>query len=176
MIRIALLVAAARLALLPTSGAAQDVTYDYDKGADFASFKTYAWVKGTPVADELNDKRIVDAIDTQLAGKGFTKVEADANPDVLVAYHASFNRDLAINGFNRGWGGYRFGPGRTGTARVDQIVVGTLVVDLVNAKTKTIVWRGVATKDLDPHASPEKRDKNINKAAEKLFKNYPPKK
>jgi hypothetical protein len=92
---------------------------------------------------------------------------------VLVAYHASFSRDLEINGYASGWGGYRWGPARTGTARVEQVTVGTLVIDLVNAKSNTIVWRGIATKDLDPKASPEKRDKNINKAAEKLFKNYP---
>ena len=172
--RIATLVTAASLALLTTTAMAQDVTYDYDKGADFSGLKTYAWVRGTPVNDELNHKRIVNAIDAQLAAKGFTKVEAGANPDVLVAYHASFNRDLQVTGFNTGWGGYRFGPGGTGSARVDQIVVGTLIVDLVDAAKKTIVWRGVATKDLDPNASPEKREKNINKAAEKLFKNYPP--
>jgi Domain of unknown function (DUF4136) len=173
--RIATLVAAASLTLLTTTAMAQDVTYDFDKGTDFSQLKTYAWVRGTPVNDELNHKRIVDAIDAQLAAKGLVKVEAGANSDLLVAYHASFNRDLQINGFNTGWGGYRFGPGRTGTARVDQIVVGTLVVDMVNAKTKTIVWRGVATKDIDTKASPEKRDKNIKKATEKLFKNYPPK-
>jgi hypothetical protein len=173
--RIATLIAAASLTLLTTTAMGQDVTYDYDKAADFSRLKTYAWVRGTPVTDELNHKRIVNAIDAQLAAKGFTKVEAGANPDVLVAYHASFNRDLQVTGFNSGWGGYRFGPGRVGSARVDQIVVGTLIVDLVDAANKTIVWRGVATKDLDPNASPEKRDKNINKAAEKLFKNYPPK-
>ena len=173
--RIATLIAAASLTLLTTTAMGQDVTYDYDKAADFSRLKTYAWVRGTPVNDELNHKRIVNAIDAQLAAKGFTKVEAGANPDVLVAYHASFNRDLQVTGFNRGWGGYRFGPGRVGSARVDQIVVGTLIVDLVDAANKTIVWRGIATKDLDPNASPEKRDKSINKAAEKLFKNYPPK-
>ena len=57
---------------------------------------------------------------------------------------------------------------------MDEILVGTLVVDVVDAKTKTIVWRGTATKDVDTKASAEKRDKNINRAAEKLFKNYPP--
>jgi hypothetical protein len=161
------LVAAASL-MLTAPVLAQDVSYDYDRTTDFTQLKTYAWVDGSNLKDELNHKRIVDAIDTQLRAKGMTRVQVSDNPDVLVAYHASFNRDLEINGY----GGYRWGPGLR-SARVEQVTVGTLVVDLVNAKTKTIVWRGVARKDLDPDASPEKRDKNINKAAQKLFKNYP---
>lgn len=173
--RIATLIGIAGLALA-TSGYAQDISYDYDKTTDFTQLKTYAWVRWTNVSDELNHKRIVDALEAQLAAKGLVKVEASANPDVLVAYHTSFSKDLEINGSASGWGGYRFGPSRTGSARVQEVVIGTLIVDMVNAKTNTIAWRGVAAKELDANASPEKRDKNINKAAEKLFKNYPAKK
>lgn len=174
--RFAIAVSTAGLALLGTTALAQTVTYDFDKAADFAAFKTYTWVRGTPLNDELNHKRIVNAVDAQLAAKGFTKVEPGANPDVLVAYHATFNKNLQINGFSTGWGGYRFGGNRSGTARVDELLIGTLVVDMVDAKTRSIVWRGSATKEIDVKASPEKREKNINKAAEKLFKNYPPEK
>jgi hypothetical protein len=53
-------------------------------------------------------------------------------------------------------------------------VTGTLIVDLVDARTGTIVWRGTITKEINPKAKPEQRDKTINRAAEKLFKNYPP--
>jgi hypothetical protein len=173
--RIATLVSAG-LALLGTTAFAQTVTYDYDKAADFAGFKTYVWVRGTPLNDEINHKRIVDAIDAQLTSKGLAKVEASADPHVLVAYHATFDRDLQISGFSSGWGGYRLGPNRSGSARVDKILTGTLAVDLMDAKTRDIVWRGMASKEVDVKASPEKREKNINKAAEKLFKNYPPKK
>lgn len=44
----------------------------------------------------------------------------------------------------------------------------------MDAKTGSIVWRGVASKEIDTKASPEKRDKNLRKAAEKLLKSYPP--
>lgn len=172
--RIPTLVGAA-VALLASTTLAQTITYDFDKAADFTRYKTYAWVRGTPLNDELNHKRIVNAVDTQLATKGLGKVEVSANPDLLVAYHASFNKNLQINGFSTGWGAYRFGANRSGSARVDEILIGTLVVDMVDAGTKTIVWRGSATKEVDVKANPEKREKNINKAAEKLFKNYPPK-
>lgn len=113
----------------------------------------------------------MSAVDRQMALRGFTKVETSANPDVLVAYHATFDSNVQITG--TGWGGPRFGGVRSATA--EEIPVGTLAVDVIDAHAKSIVWRGMATKELDPKAKPEKRDKNINKAAEKLFKNYPPK-
>lgn len=163
------------LAFVAGSAAAQSVTYDFDSATNFSGLKTYAWVRGTPGTDELNHKRIVAAVDSQLAAKGYTRVDSAASPDVFVAYHASFNKNLEINGFSSGWAGYRFSPHRVGYARVDQILIGTLVVDLVDAKTRTIVWRGAATKEIDTKASPEKRERNIYKAVEKLFRNYPPK-
>jgi hypothetical protein len=171
---IATLMTAASLALNSSDAFAQNVSYDFDKAAAFSGFKTYAWVRGTELNDALNHKRIVNAVDAQLASKGLVRVEPNANPDVLVAYHASFDKDLQINGFSSGWGGFRFAANRSGSARVNEILIGTLAVDIVDAKTKTIVWRGMATKEIDTSASAEKREKNVNKAAEKLFKNYPP--
>ena len=165
----------AAFAMLGTTVLAESVTTDYDKSANFASFKTYAWTRGTEVADQLNHKRIVHSIDAQLAQKGMRMVEAGATPDVLIAYHVSLARDLQIDGFSSGLGGYRWGGNRSGTARAAEITVGTIVVDMVDAHTKTIVWRGTTSKDLDGGASAEKRDKNARQAMEKLFKNYPPK-
>jgi hypothetical protein len=170
--RIAMLATITGLALLGTIVCAQSVTYDFDRSANFTTFKTYTWVRGTNLNDQLNHQRIMRAVDAQLTARGFSKVDAAGNPDVLVAYHASFDTDLQINA--SGWGGYRFAGARSGTARVEEIVVGTLAVDMMDAQTKNIVWRGMATKELDAKASPEKKEKNINKAAEKIFKNYPP--
>ena len=152
---------------------AQEVSYDYDKTAAFAGYHTYAWVTGHPVDDALNHKRIVAAVDSQLKVKGFRLVDGSEHPDVLVAYHASFGKNVQVTGFSNGWGGYRF-ANRSASARAEEITVGTLVIDLVDAATRSIVWRGTASKDLDPKASPEKRDKNINRAVEKVFRKYPP--
>ena len=165
----------AALVLAGTIAFAQNVSYDFDASTNFAALKTYAWVRGTPLTDEINHRRVVGAIEAQLALRGLTRLETSANADLLVAYHATFDRDLQINWFSSGWGGYRFAGNRTGSARTEQILVGTLGVDLINAKSKTIVWRAMATKDVDVNAKPEKREKNIDKTVEKLFKNYPPK-
>ena len=160
------------LALLGTIVFAQSATYDFDRTANFSKFKTYAWVRGTNLTDELNHQRVIRAVEAQLSLRGFSKVPPGVNPDVLIAYHASFDRNLEINA--SGFGGYRLAGPRSGTARVEEFVVGTLAVDMVDAQTRNIVWRGVASKELDAKASPEKKEKGINKAAEKIFKNYPP--
>jgi hypothetical protein len=149
--RIPTFVTAAALVVLGTVALAQSVTYDFDRAANFSRYKTYAWVRGTNLADTLNHNRIVRAVDAQLSEKRFSQVQPGDNPDVLVAYHASFDTNLQING--SGWGGYRFGASRMGTASLDEITVGTLAVDIVEAGTKTIVWRGIASKELDTKAS-----------------------
>ncbi len=53
------------------------------------------------------------------------------------------------------------------------MVVGSLVIDIVDARSGTIVWRGTASKDIDIHAKPETRDKQVNRAVKKLFNHYP---
>lgn len=172
--RIALCATALGIAMLGTIAAAQSVNYDYDRSVNFTTFKTYAWVRGTELTDELNHQRVVRAIDAQLVAKGLTRVEGERGADVLVAYHASFDENLQINRYSSGFGGPRF-ANVSGTATTQRIVTGTLVVDMMDAHTRAIVWRGFAERDLNPGTTPEKREKNITKTTEKIFKHYPPK-
>ena len=163
------------LALLSTMATAQTVSYDYNRAANFSKYRTYAWSRGAELADELVHARIVRAIDGALAGKGLTRVEPGGNPDVLVAYHTSFDRNLEINGFLLGWGPFDPGGDRRGSATVQPVLVGTLVVDITDAREGRIVWRGLASSDIRPGEKPQSRDKKIAKATEKMFRNYPPK-
>jgi Domain of unknown function (DUF4136) len=160
---------------LGTSALAQSVTYDYDRAANFAKFRTYSWTHGTELTDELNHARVVRAIDAALVAKGLARVEPSANPDVLVAYHASVDRELEVTGSAHGWEPFGLGGDRFGSARVQPVLVGMLVVDISDARTRTIVWRSLASSDIRPTDKPESRDKKITKATERMFKNYPPK-
>jgi hypothetical protein len=177
------LVALAAVGLLtPAVLLAQKVSYDFEKTANFAGFKTYAHKDGTTVGQQLIDDRIVAAIDTQLAAKGLTKV--DANPDLFVVYHVAFDKEKDISTFSSGYGG-GYGPygwgwgggwgGGTTTTQVRDILVGTLVIDMADAKKGQLAWRGMGVKEVNTQANPEKRDKSINEAVKKIFKNYPPK-
>jgi hypothetical protein len=167
------------VAFVPAIAAAQKTTYDYDKAAPFTQYHTYAMKTGTPTGQTLIDNRLTAAIEAQLAAKGFKKDEA--NPDVFVLFHMAFDQQKDISSYSSGpmYGGYGWGYGggwgsTTTDVRVREILVGTLAVDVVDAKKKEMAWRGLGTKEIDTHAKPEKRDSNINKAVEKIFKNYPP--
>jgi hypothetical protein len=173
MLRTAMIAVAIAVASAATTFA-QNVTYDFDKSAQFSAYRTYAWVRGTTTLDEINDRRIVDAVNAQLASKSLIRIDATGSPDLLVAYHANFDRDLRITGFSSGWGGYRFAGSRSGVATTDQVVTGTHKVDNIDARTPTIVWRGRARREVSDTTSASKRDKNINQAAAKMFKHYPP--
>ena len=162
-------IAAIALVLLGTYAAAQEISCDYSK-ADFTQFKKYAWASGRPVEDEVANQSIVNSIDAQLSAKGLTKVSAGEHPDVLVSYDVVFDRDIRGTGFRDGLRNLRW---RSGSKYV---VIGMLVVNLVDAHTGAMVWRGTASGDVDANASPDKRDKKIHDVAQKILRNYPPKK
>jgi hypothetical protein len=170
------------VAALTAVAAAQKTTYDFDKSAPFAQYKSYTLKDGTPAGQPLVDKRIEAAIEAQLEAKGF--VRNDSAPDVVVTYHVAFKEEKDISSFSSGpmYGGVGYGYGwgggwgsTTTDVRVRSIILGTLAIDILDAKKKEIAWRGLGTREVDTNAKPDKRDENIGKAVEKIFKNYPPK-
>jgi Domain of unknown function (DUF4136) len=163
----------------------QDVRYNFDKDTDFSKFKTYKWVelKDASKPDDLTDKQIKSAVDAQLAQKGLTKTDED-NADLYVAYQTAIGSEKQFTSYNMG--GWGYGPGWYGggwygggggitTGQTSTIYTGQLAIDMYNPQGHDLIWRGVVSKTLDPKAKPEKREKNLNKALTKLFKNYPPK-
>jgi Domain of unknown function (DUF4136) len=173
------------LLLAGTSVLCQDIRYNFDKDADFSKFKTYKWVdiKGAQKPDDLVDKQIKQAIDSQLATKGLTKVDGD-DADLLIGYQVAIGTEKQFTSFNSDWGygpgwyrGGWYGPsGGITTGQTSTIYNGTLALDMYEAAKKDLVWRGIATKTIDPNAKPDKREKNLNKAVAKLLKKYPPEK
>jgi len=165
---------------LPVVLLGQKVSFDYDKTANFAAFKTYAQRKGTPANDQFVDKRITDSIDAEMAAKGLTK--NDASPDVTVVYHVSLKEKQDISTYTMGYAGgygpygYGWGGGWGSTqVMVNDITEGTLVIDIADAHKKQVVFRGVGVKEIDVQAKAEKRDKNVAAAVKKVLKDFPPK-
>jgi hypothetical protein len=158
---------------------AQDVTYNFDQGTDFSKIKTYKWIdemkEGQP--NQLIDQQIKTAIDGALAKKGLTKTDKD-DADAYVGYQVAVGQEKQLNAYNTGgvgWGyGARWGGGMT-TATTTTINIGTIVFDMYNPAAKQLIWRSKASKTIDENAKPDKRQKNLAKAADKMLKNYPPK-
>ena len=179
-----------RLALLALmlagAGLAQKVQFNFDQEADFSAYKTYRWVdieEGEQV-DEITDRQIQAALDTELATKGLTKTESeDAN--LYIGYQVALSSERGFTSYSSDWGygptwgrggwggGGGFGGGMT-TGQTSTIPVGTVDLDIYDAKAKRLVWRGIASKTLTPTSNPKKREKRLAKGARKLLKNYPP--
>ena len=167
---------AAALSLFGAAAFAQDVKVDFDKNADFSVLKTFSTKIGTSWGNEISENRITAEIVKTLTEKGWQKV--DANPDALVVLNGATQTKRTLNTFySGGMGGYGYrgwGGGGMGTATTteSEYNVGTLVVDIFNAKTKGLVYRGVAQDEISDKA--DKNMKKVEKAADKLFKDFPP--
>jgi len=152
---------------------AQDVTTQAMPGVDFAKFHTYKWVsiEGGQHPDQIVDAEIKQSVDSQLAAKGLTKTDGE-KADLFVAYQVAVDQEKQWNAYGMG-GGVRFGG--MGTATSSTISVGSLALDMYDPAAKQLVWKGTATKTLDPSKDQAKNQKKLDKAMEKLLKDFPPK-
>jgi len=154
------------------------VSTDYDHNANFASFKTYSWLK-VQGGDSLWDDRLKNDVDAQLAAKGWTKVESGGDASVS-AFRSTQNQQTLqtfYNGFGGGWGwrGFRGGLGGGGMATTTSEVtkVGNVVVDIFDSSTKKLLWRGKDSDDLSSNG--DKNVQKLHKDVDNMFKHFPPK-
>ena len=160
---------AACLSVVSVVAYGQKVNTDSDPSARFGSYKTYAWTVGTPSPNPLGEQRIHAAIDSQLTAKGL-RLDKE-RPDLVLATHVTSReeKELIANGY--GYGGWWYGGGGITTAHIETYLQGTLVVDIYDAMTKKMIWRGTATDTVSDKAA--KNTKKINKAVAKMFERYP---
>jgi hypothetical protein len=151
---------------------AEKVETDYDHTANFSQYHTYSWgpVRAT---DPLFEKRIRDAVDRELQTKGWQSVPAGGDV-TLTAVATKKNKaeyTTFYDGLGGGWRWRGWGDGMA-TTTVDNIPVGTLVIDMYDTSTKQLVWRGLATDQLSD--KPDKDTKKLEKAVNKMFDKFPP--
>jgi hypothetical protein len=169
--------AVAGFAMAVAGGAwAQDVKVDFDAAANFAAYRTFSLKVGTSWSNPISEKRVTDEISQALAEKGW-KAVPEAEADVHVVLHGATELKRNLNTFYSGMGGYGYRWGGMGgmgsaTTTVSEYTVGTLVVDMFDAKSKGLVWRGAAQDELSDKT--EKNIKKLAKASDKLFKDFPP--
>lgn len=161
--------------LILTSCSSVYVNTDYDKKANFAAYKTYAYNKSSIDKLEISDldkKRILYAIDAVMPTKQFSKSE---NPDVLINIFTKERERVDVYN-NMGWGygfGWGWGPNwGMGYSRTTTTPEGTLYIDIVDAKTKELVWQGIGTGYLTTNT--EKKDERIAEFVAKILEKYPP--
>lgn len=142
---------------------AQHLKVEHDPQTDFSVFKTYAWLKGTHAPNPKVHERITQTIDEQLAAKGLKKVE-DGQPDLYVVYHGAARDTIELDKLGYDW---------AGQPQVRTVKRATLVVDLLEAKMRTVVWRGMGGGKIDMLNPEDTREKAASMIRE-AFRQYPP--
>jgi hypothetical protein len=157
--------------LLSTIALAESVYVDYNHAIDFSKFKTYAWGQG-PNPNAIQDSILLQSaqseINSQLGMKGLQMVQESQNPDIVVVMSSGLKQQTSYNAW--GTGGWRWGGGM-GAITPETSNIGTLVVDIYDANGKQMIWRGISQDTLSTKGS--KNEKEMNKAIEKMFKQYP---
>ena len=164
------------LFFLTTLGAAfaQHVKTDFDHQANFSQYKTYSWQEIKP-ANSLWDARIKNAVDTQLAAKGWTQVPSGGDVSIVAikTTHTERTLNTFYDGMGGGWRWRGFGGMGMATTTEQDYKEGTLVLDFYDANTKQLIWRGSAEDTLSDKAS--KNEKKLDKGVAKMLKAFPPK-
>lgn len=174
------------MGLVVAAGCAQpQVSTDYSPSIMFNQFRTFTLVMPPDTSgQQLLDQRIRRAVQAQLVGKGLTETDRE-NADLYVGYgmvdktHKEVYSDTDGWGWGRGWGWryYRWGVAWPMTVRhtIETYTDGTVVVNLVDAKTKQVIWQGeVADVVRLPISNPADATKQVNRAVMDLFEKYPP--
>ena len=166
------------LLILVSSCSSVRVATDYDKDVNFGDYKTFAFFKTGIDKAEINDldkRRILRAIETELLAKGFTKSK---NPDLLVSLFTKSREKINIYNNNNGFGTYGYGWGwnpwywGNNASTVSRSTEGVLYVDLIDASKKELVWQGIGTGYLTRNM--EKKEARIKEFVAKIMEKYPP--
>jgi hypothetical protein len=168
--------------LFASSCSSVRVLSDYDKEVNFNSFKTYAFYKtGIDRAQisDLDKKRILKAIDTEMSARGYVKSE---NPDMLLSIFTKEREQVDIYnnfgwgaglGWGWGWSPWAWGPGWGGN-NVSTRTEGSLYIDIIDAKKKELVWQGRGVGTLNNIRNMEKKEKRIQEFVSEILETYPP--
>ena len=161
------------------------VNSDFDPQANFSSYRSYSWLAlprgdDARVNNSLVDGRIRSAVDGELLTKGY-QMTGDGNEQFHVGYHIALEGKMDVDAVNtyygygyRRWGAWGAYPAGGTTTRVREYTEGTLLVDIVDARTNELVWRGSGTAEVREDVSPEQRQRNINNAVAKILETFPP--
>lgn len=170
--------------------------FDPNSAQSFGKYHTYAWLpmkaakteQDARVYNPIIQTRVQQSVDRELAARGFQKVAPGQKPDFKMGWHGAVDEKVAVDTvdsyYGYAWDPWYdpfFGPVAFGGAGFpgDETMVreyqqGTLVLDVVDAGSNKLVWRGTAQAQLSEHMSAAKSQKLIDRSVDKLLKDFPP--
>jgi hypothetical protein len=146
----------------------QTVSVNYNKSQDFSQYHTYTWASNNAnqIQNSILAQQAQSDINTAMQGKGLQMVQESQTPDLILLASGGMQQQTSYSA----WGMRGIGGGMGGITP-QQNVVGTLIVDLYDAKSKSLLWRGIAQNTLSTNGS--KNSQMVTKAVQKMFKQYP---
>ncbi len=165
--------------LLAAGCSSVSVSHDFDSKVDFANLRTYGWLTTPESTSEsvqkelqtnsLIEGRVKKAVNQQLAAKGLKETAQD--PDFVVAFHTGVQDKTDVQSWGYGYGYWGMRGGGVSTIHYQE---GTLILDFIDPKSDNLIWRGVGKKVVSERTTPEKSQKNIDQAVERILSKYPP--
>jgi len=165
------------LVFAASPGLAHKIRVDFDHGTHFSKYKTYRWADsdGAPSPEalfpnQLMRKRIAGLIEEAMAARGFKRVGTGG--DLLINYGVQVTEHPEFITFYDGAGpGWGWGSGFS-TTTVQTTYEGTLVVDMVDANQKKLIFQATSTQTIS--SRPERNTRRLAKAVNEIFEKYPP--
>jgi Domain of unknown function (DUF4136) len=148
--------------------AGQQVSVNYNHSQSFAAYHTYAWASnnGNQIQNSILAQVAQQDIDTALQGKGLQKVQESQTPDLILVVSGGMKQQTSYSA----WGMRGIGGGMGGITP-QQNVEATLIVDLHDAKSQSLIWRGIGQDTLSNNGN--KNQQLVQSAISKMFKQWP---
>ncbi len=146
----------------------QQVSVNYNRSQSFSQYHTYTWASdnANKIQNSILAQQAKSDIDSAMQSKGLQLVQESQNPDVILTASGGMKQQTSYSAMGmRGFGG------GMGTITPQENVVGTMIVDLYDAKTKSLIWRGIAQNTLSNNGN--KNSQMVSKAVQKMFKQWP---
>lgn len=146
----------------------QQVSVNYNRSQSFSQYHTYAWASdnANQIRNSILAQQAKSDIDSAMQGKGLQLAQESQNPDLILTASGGLRQQTSY----QAWGMRGIGGGMGGITP-EQNVVGTMIVDLYDAKNKSLIWRGVAQNTLSNNGN--KNSQLVSKAVQKMFKQWP---
>ena len=168
------------LGLVVLAGCAtSNVTTDYNPEYDFRLLRNFAMMPSEQtletqaIVSKLNLERIHVAIEQELSQR-YQPVEDVADANFLVRYHVIVKDKVDVRTYDSFYGGRRYYGANVQSVDVHTYTQGTLIVDIVDAKTKDHIWRGSTHSRVTPNLNPEEKMIRLREAVAEVLKEFPP--
>lgn len=165
-------IALALLTLPSCSSSSLKLDAGFDKKVDFAKYRTWDWKDDGSIRDPIWNRRVQSVLEDELAKHGLKR--SDQAPDLWLAVHWRLSSDTRVVSYSPGWGyayGYWAAPTQT---EIYEVPEGTMLVDLVDVGTKTLVWRGTASAEIRANKENAEREDRLREVLAQMFGGYPP--